>query len=455
MSTLGRFPRTHAAVACLLAMPLTSFLLANNGLEIGAERLTSELEIVRSSAAISVPDLSGISPTRARAGNGATSPPTKALPVTRSTKVDLSERSETVRSGDSLARVFERVSIPQRDLAAVLDSGPLAKALTQIYPGHELKFVTTPDRRLVRLAYSPSPLETLQFDSEGEFFVAKRVARKPEVTNAYRHASIDQSLFVASQQIGLSDEITLRLAQIFQWDIDFVLDIRKGDKFSVLFQEQYVDGEFIGYGRILAAEFVNQSTRYRAIYYEDTNGRGDYFSANGESMRKAFLRAPVEFSRISSNFNMRRLHPIQKRVMPHRGIDYVAPPGTPILAAGDGRVLTASRTAPNGNYIILQHGDQFQTKYLHLSKFGRGINSGVRVRQGQVIGYVGATGWATAPHLHYEFLVEGVHKNPRTVPLPKAQPIPARERRRFDTQAAPLLALLSLHRNDGQVAAAH
>jgi murein DD-endopeptidase MepM/ murein hydrolase activator NlpD len=433
-------------------MPLTSFLLANSAADVDTNRLTSELAIIGASVAPSARDLASVMPTDTSLGRQATSEPPTTLRVS---KPSTSEWSETIRSGDNLARVFERVSIPQRDLATLLNSGPLGKELTHIYPGHELKFVTNQENRLVRLAYSPSPLKTLQFESEGDGFVAKQITRQPEITNAYRHATIDQSLFLASQQIGLSDEITLRIAHIFQWDIDFVLDIRRGDEFSVLFEEQYVHGEFIGYGRILAAEFVNQSTRYRAVYYQDAGGRGDYFNSSGESMRKAFLRAPVEFSRISSNFNMRRFHPIQKRVMPHRGIDYVAPSGTPILAAGEGRVLMASRTAPNGNYVIVQHGDAFRTKYLHLSRFARGIKSGTRVQQGQVIGYVGATGWATAPHLHYEFLVNGVHKNPRTVPLPKAQPIPARERARFDAQSTPLLALLSRHRNEVRIAAAH
>jgi murein DD-endopeptidase MepM/ murein hydrolase activator NlpD len=215
----------------------------------------------------------------------------------------------------------------------------------------------------------------------------------------------------------------MRLAQIFQWDIDFVLDIRPGDEFFVLFEELYFEGEFVGYGDILAAEFVNQGRRYRAVQYQTQSGRKDYFTPDGISMRKAFLRAPVEFSKISSRFNMRRLHPVRKTVRPHRGIDYAAPIGTPILAAGDGRINTATRNRANGRYIIINHGQQFVTKYLHLSKFARGIKAGKRVKQGQVIGYVGATGLVTGPHLHYEFLVNGVHMNPRTVALPKAKSI--------------------------------
>ena len=235
----------------------------------------------------------------------------------------------------------------------------------------------------------------------------------------YKHSTIDSNLFLASQRAGLPDNLTMRLAQIFQWDIDFVLDIRPGDEFFVLFEELYFEGEFIGYGDILAAEFVNQGKRYEAVQYVTQSGRKDYFTPDGVSMRKAFLRAPVEFSRISSRFNMRRLHPVRKTVRPHRGIDYAAPRGTPILAAGDGRINTATRNRANGRYIIINHGQQFVTKYLHLSKFGRGIKTGKKVKQGQIIGYVGSTGLATGPHLHYEFLVNGVHMNQELLHCPK------------------------------------
>ncbi len=449
MGTLRRFPKSHLIAICLIAMPLASLTLVGEGND-RVENNRDQMNLV------SVPSI--VEDTIDRLALDLPSPTSPVVgdversdsPVT--TDSNVSERVEKVRAGDSLARVFERVAVSQRDLAAVLESGPLAKVLQRIYPGHEIRFITSPETGLVKLSYAPDRLETLEFEREGDAFKAKHVTRDAQISSAYKHATIDQSLFVASQQAGLSDEMTLRLAQIFQWDIDFVLDIRKGDDFSVLFEEKYVDGDFIGFGKILAAEFINQNTRYRAVYYVDSSGRADYFNASGESMRKAFLRAPVEFSRISSNFNLRRFHPVQKRVMPHRGIDYVAPAGTPILAAGDGRVSKATRTKPNGNFVILQHGAAIQTKYLHLSKFGRGIRGGTQVRQGQVIGYVGATGWATAPHLHYEFLVNGAHKDPRTVPLPKARPIPSRERARFDAQTTPLLALLDEHRGEVQIA---
>jgi murein DD-endopeptidase MepM/ murein hydrolase activator NlpD len=284
------------------------------------------------------------------------------------------------------------------------------------------------------------------FQRTGEGFEAEKVVSQPDKVVTYKHSTIDSSLFVASQRAGLPDNLTMRLAQIFQWDIDFVLDIRPGDEFFVLYEELYFEGEFIGYGDILAAEFVNQGKRYEAVQYVTQSGRKDYFTPDGVSMRKAFLRAPVEFSRISSSFNMRRLHPVRKTIRPHRGIDYAAPRGTPILASGDGRIQKASRNKANGKYIVIGHGQQFVTKYLHLSKFGRGIKTGKKVKQGQIIGYVGSTGLATGPHLHYEFLVNGVHKNPRTVALPKAQSVTTSELPQFAQETRQHTLLLTAFR---------
>lgn len=365
---------------------------------------------------------------------------------------DHQQHTIEVKPGDNLSVIFKRQGLPAREIANLLASEPLGKRLRNIFPGHALTFTRAADGTLVKLAYTPGPLETLEFERVGDSFVGRETFQEPSRTTAYKHGVIDHSLFVASQRAGLPDGVTMRLAQIFQWDVDFVLDIRRGDEFHVVFEELYVGDEFIGYGNILAAEFVNRGESFRAIRYTDAQGRSDYYDPNGDSMRKAFLRAPVEFSRISSNFNLRRIHPLFKRNIPHRGIDYAAPTGTPILAAGDGRVVTASRSKPNGNYVVIQHGEQFTTKYLHMSKFGRGIKSGARVTQGQTIGYVGATGWATGPHLHYEFLVNGVHQNPRTVQLPDAQPIPSRELARFNERARPLLTLLDDFKQQVQLA---
>lgn len=362
---------------------------------------------------------------------------------------------EEVRSGDNLFNIFKRQALSPTVLHRVMQSGPLADRLKQIFPGHRLAFTTTETNELVRLEYSPGPLETLQFDRDGKNYVAKVVSREPQRLTTYKHGVIDHSLFVASQRAGLDDDVTMRLAQIFQWDIDFVLDIRKGDAFHVLFEELYLGDKFIGYGDILAAEFINQKTTYQAIQYRNEQGEAHYFNPEGESMRKAFLRAPVSFSRISSNFNLRRKHPLFKTTRPHRGIDYAAPQGTPIMAAGDGRITHVGRSKGNGNYIVLQHGEQFVTKYLHMSKFARNMTKGKRVKQGQVIGYVGRTGYATGPHLHYEFLVNGSHRNPRTVKLPNAQPVPAGEQERFSTQTGPYRALLKSMQEQQQLAIAN
>jgi len=358
------------------------------------------------------------------------------------------ERTATmkVRPGDTLSAIFSREGISSRELHLLLTSEPLGKRLRNIFPGQELHYTVAGDSTLLRFEYPAGALQTLVFSRDGDRFVAEEINQEPERITSYRRGVIENSLFLASQRAGLNDTMTMRLAQIFQWDIDFVLDIRRGDEFAVLFEELYVDGDFIGYGNILAAEFVNRGRSYRAVRYTDSHGDTNYYTPDGNPMRQAFLRAPVEFSRISSNFNMNRRHPLFNRSMPHRGIDYAAPTGTPVLAAGDGRVVTAGRTDPNGNYVVIQHGQQVTTKYLHLHRFAPGIKQGIRVRQGQLIGYVGSTGWATGPHLHYEFLVNGVHQNPRTVKLPQAEPIPRSELAKFREHSVPLLALLNNHR---------
>lgn len=359
-----------------------------------------------------------------------------------------------VRPGDNLALIFKRNKLTPRDVHAVSTSQPLGKRLRSIYPGHELQLFVDDHHQLMQVKYATGPLNTLVYKRQGAVFTSEQITSEPERVLAYKHGVIDHSLFVASQRAGLADSMTMRLAQIFQWDVDFVLDIRPGDAFYVVFEELYHNNEFVGYGDILAAEFVNQGEHHQAIRYTGSSGEGDYFSPNGQSMRKAFLRAPVEFSRISSNFNLRRVHPLWKTSRPHRGIDYAAPRGTPILASGDGRVTKASRTKANGNFVVIQHGEQFVTKYLHLSKFGKNIKRGTRVKQGQTIGYVGATGWATGPHLHYEFLVNGVHKNPRTVSLPDAKPIAGDELERFKSHAQQFSALLENYKSQVSVALA-
>lgn len=362
-------------------------------------------------------------------------------------------RTIVVQPGDNLALIFNREGLSAQALHRLVNAKPLGARLAKIAPGEEFSLMLDEDNQLLSLSYSPDPLKTLKFTREGNRFHGEEIIVEPERTTAYKHGIIRHSLFLASQRAGLPDQVTMELAQVFQWDVDFHLDIRDGDSFYMLVEEQYLDGELIRFGNILAAEFVNQGDSYQAVRYADPNGEVNYFDPAGRSMRKAFLRAPLPITpRISSNFNLRRKHPLWNRAMPHRGIDYAVPHGTRIFASGDGVVTEAGKGRANGNYVVLRHGEQFMTKYLHMSRIARGIRTGKRVQQGQTIGYVGATGWATGPHLHYEFLVNGVHQNPRTVKLPDAEPVPAAETERFKASTAPLLATLSAHRDQSHLA---
>jgi murein DD-endopeptidase MepM/ murein hydrolase activator NlpD len=251
---------------------------------------------------------------------------------------------------------------------------------------------------------------------------------------------ITSNFWNAGTGAGLTDMQIMELAGIFGWDIDFAQEIRAGDRFNMIFEELYVDGEFIGVGDIAAAEFVNQGETFTAIRYSDSQ----YYTPQGRSMRKSFLRAPINFKYVSSSFNPNRFHPVQKRIKPHRGVDYVARVGTPVLAAGNGKVIRSSYDKYNGHHVFLQHGERYQTKYLHFSK--RAVKLGETVKQGQVIGYLGATGMVTGAHLHYEFLVDGVHRNPRTVSLPKADPIEASQKDKFMQIAEQKVKLLGNHK---------
>jgi len=441
-----KFPRAHFFLVLALSLGLASLVFAKFSKDTHEARFTME------SVLLTLPE-----EPRAAQPEFTTDPAARsniAQPKPQRPEHAWREVSTQIKPGDNLALIFKRQGLSAKDVHLVSTSKPLGSQLKQIFPGHKLTFYLDEHGQLMQMAYTTGPLDRYEFKRQGDVFVGEQITTEPERILAYKHGTIDHSLFIASQRAGLSDAITMRLAQIFQWDIDFVLDIRPGDAFYVLFEELIHDGEFIGYGDILAAEFVNNGQPYRAIQYAAEGRQPDYYAPSGDSMRKAFLRAPVEFSRISSNFNLRRVHPLFKTVRPHRGIDYAAPTGTPILAAGDGRVTTASRTQPNGNYVVIQHGEQFVTKYLHLSKFARHVKSGQRIKQGQIIGYVGATGWATAPHLHYEFLVNGVHQNPRTVSLPNAAPIPKQQLPNFHAHTQRYSALLDNYKHQTSVAVA-
>jgi murein DD-endopeptidase MepM/ murein hydrolase activator NlpD len=291
------------------------------------------------------------------------------------------------------------------------------------------------------LSRNVSLSETLDIRRVSNSFEAKMIERKLDKRLAHAAGAIDSSLFEAAAQAGISDRTIMNLAGIFAWDVDFMLDIRAGDQFTLIYEELWQDGKRLADGKILAAEFVNQGETFRAVRFEDSSGRIDYFSPDGRSVRKAFVRAPLSFSRVSSNFNPRRRHPKLNTIRAHKGVDYAAPSGTPIKAAGDGKIIHRGRKGGYGNVIILQHGGNITTLYAHLSRFSK-AKVGSRVHQGDIIGYVGSTGLATGPHLHYEYRRNGVHLNPRTVKLPDAKPIDPAYLVDFSRAAQPLLRQL-------------
>ena len=338
---------------------------------------------------------------------------------------------QVVKSGDNLSLIFQRAGFSTREVHHVVTESTDGKALARIFPGQVVSFKADDDGELAAVRLVKSPLETIVYTRGKTGFSSELITRTPEVREAWATAEITSSLSLAGKQAGLSQTTIMDMANIFGGVIDFVQDPRKGDTIQLVYEELFVDNEKYADGAILAASFTNQGKTFNAFRYVNASGEANYYNEDGVSMRKAFLLAPVDFTRISSNFNLKRLHPIYKTVRPHRGTDYAAPTGTPVYAAGDGRVIKSGYTGANGNYVFIQHSDRYITHYLHLNK--RMVKEGQRVTQSQVIGTVGSTGAATGPHLHYEFLVNGVHRDPRSIAkmLPKASTIPAAEMTAF------------------------
>jgi murein DD-endopeptidase MepM/ murein hydrolase activator NlpD len=361
-------------------------------------------------------------------------------------------RDVEVRRGDNLSLIFGRAGLNGADLQAVLDADSRSRSLRSIYPGQTVSIKLDGEGRLSEMRYARSPLETRVFIRTSDGFSTIEETRAPEIRKAFRHAELRSSLFDAGKEAGLSGRLILELANVFGGVIDFVLDPRAGDSFSILYEEQYLDGEKIGEGAIIAAEYVNDGKRFSAFRYTDSDGDHGYFSADGVSMRKAFMLAPLDFTRVSSNFNMRRMHPIMKVIRPHRGVDYSASTGTPVYASGDGKVTASGYSRSNGNYVYIQHDGRYMTRYLHLHK--RTVKAGERVKQGETIGTVGATGLATGPHLHYEFLVDGVHKNPRTAleSLPRARTLTGKQLASFRANISGVQTQLATYTNAWEMA---
>ncbi len=359
-----------------------------------------------------------------------------APPAEQLTSIDI-----VVARNDTLDAIFGRASLDKADLAAIRNLPGIRASIDSLKPGDAIH-VTHANGAIRSLTRKVSETQTLEVVRTDGGFTTRMLEDPTETRIRTANAVIDSSLFQAAEAADISDGIALKLANIFGWDIDFVLDIREGDRYGVVYEQIYQDGKKLRDGEILAAEFVNNGRVYRAVGFKSESGRLNYYAPNGLAMRKAFLRAPVEFTRVSSRFNPHRLHPILQTIRGHMGTDYAAPTGTPVHASGDGRVSFAGRRGGYGNAIVLAHTNSISTLYGHMSRFAKQIRVGTRVQQGDVIGYVGMTGLATGPHLHYEYLVNGAHKNPQTVQLPGAEPLRADSLHRFLSESAPLLSRL-------------
>lgn len=359
---------------------------------------------------------------------------------TELTPANPNQHNVTVANGDTLSTVFSKVGLNANDLHEALNSSKDAKQFSRLKVGQMLEFELDDAGKLKSLHSKLSDLESISLSRNETGYEFKRDQVKPDVQSAYSHGVINSSLFLSAKRAGLSHGLTMDLANVFGYDIDFAMDIREGDEFEVIYEEKVVNGKRVGTGEILSARFTNRGKTYTAVRYTSKQGTTSYYNANGESMRKAFIRTPVDFARISSRFSNGRKHPILNKIRAHKGVDYAAPRGTPIKAAGDGRVSLAGRNGGYGNTVIIQHGQRYRTLYAHMQGFAKGVRNGVNVKQGQIIGYIGTTGLSTGPHLHYEFQVNGVHVDPLSQKLPMSDPIAASEKQRFMQQSKPLMA---------------
>ena len=426
------YPRDHLLIAGVLSLIILIFLaIPDDG---------DNTKPSIASTRISVPISSAIQEGDQLPSSEISIPQRQLSPESRPKSRD-TWQTFVIKSGDNLSEIFLKVGLTDQDLFRVLDSSDEAQILNRIYPGYELGFLVSNSGELDKLQVLKNPLEGFTFIREEGRYKVEQVAKEAQILPTFKVGIIEDSLFLAGQKEQIPAAHLMEMANIFGGVIDFILDPRQGDNFSILYDEKYLDGTFVGHNDILVTQFINQGKTFTAIRYINRDGELGYYSPEGESMRKAFLRNPLDVFRISSNFNPRRRHPILNTIRAHKGTDYAAPTGTPIRATSDGRITRASRYGSFGNLVSIKHSGGFETKYAHLSRFASGISRGDRVRQGEVIGYVGATGGATGPHLHYEFLVNGVHQNPRTIldKLPKAESIHPDEMALFSEQAKKLL----------------
>lgn len=455
-SKAPNYPKSHLLAASGVAALLSLALLVFPSREVEAKKTFLDLKLESSGHIIAEPDTTAQSPadspfayasdmqTSEQASGDEGKPEDQTgEPVA---ETDPLAKSVVVANGDTLSTVFAKVGLSPAVMHAVLASSPDAKQLSRLKIGQTLEFQLTEQGELASLRSKLNSLETLALEQTPKGYVFKKEQVKPEVSTVYARGEIDSSLFLAAKRAGLSHNLTMDLANVFGYDIDFALDIRKGDSFEVIYEEKTVEGQRVGTGNILAARFTNRGKTYSAVRYTSKDGTTSYYNADGTSMRKAFIRTPVDFARISSRFSNGRKHPILNKIRAHKGVDYAAPHGTPIKSAGDGKVLLAGRKGGYGNTVIIQHGQRYRTLYAHMQGFAKGVRNGSTVKQGQIIGYIGTTGLSTGPHLHYEFQVDGVHVDPLGLKLPMADPIAKSEMPRFMQQSQPLMARMDEER---------
>jgi murein DD-endopeptidase MepM/ murein hydrolase activator NlpD len=349
---------------------------------------------------------------------------------------------ETVRRNETVGDIFDRLDLSPGDVYRIVNFSEQTQELARVFPGEQLAFRMAAGK-LTGLQFDGDEAHRVLLTVNGDEITQRLIERKMERRVSYASASIEHSLFGSAMNADMSDALIVRLAGIFNYDIDFAQDLQPGDSFAVVYEQIYRDGEKLRDGEIIAATFINDGKRFEVYRFEDDSGRPDYLSADGRSRKKAFIRTPLEFTRITSKFSPDRKHPILGRMMRHMGVDYAAPTGTPIMATGNATVEFIGVQNGYGNVIILQHKGGIETLYGHMSRFAKGLRRGDRVTQNEVIGFVGMTGLATGPHLHYEFRISGVHRDPLSIDLPVADPLNGAEMARFKASTAPLIAQLN------------
>lgn len=351
----------------------------------------------------------------------------------------------TIRKGDTLSKIFQKYHLPAKDIQEILTLGPITQTLVTMYPYHQLDIGMDQQQQLVELIYSITPTKKLVIARHANHFTAKIKKEKLEPHVHFANATIHQSLYTAAKRAHLKDNLVYELINNFAWDIDFAQDIRSGDRFVVLYNDYYIGDQKVQGGDILAATFKTQNKTFKIVRYTNPAGHTAYYTPSGHSVKTAFIHTPVKYTRISSPFNPNRFHPILHRLHAHKGVDYAAPKNTPVKSTGDGKIIKQQRLGGYGNVIMIRHGSRYTTVYGHLSRFVKALHVGSHVKQGQTIAYVGQTGLATGPHLHYEFRINGKHVNPVNVKLPRARPISRKYRKDFFAKTKTLLAELALY----------